>query len=279
MSDVRSGSTLLENILSNSPEIVSVGELIHLHAYLNKGDVGKVFEWKCSCGKDFNTCEFWSKIFSSLKEHGIIDVKKTSVFKSKDLNFRKRLESIHLPENEQIINHVDKIYETIFDISNKSFIVDSSKNEIQLAALIKYSRYNIKVIYIKRDIRAVVLSKLKWQIKLGLKQTNIFKLLLATKIKNNIQNTTFGKVVKKNDRLKLNYGEIANDVPGTLNKIFKFTGIEPYTSPKFMEMHNNHSVGGTPNRERREISYDNSWKAEIATKPFFRMVGKFIDFI
>ena len=61
MSDVRSGSTLLENILSNAPNTLSVGELHHLDSHLYKGKWGRPWNWTCSCGKSIDNCKFWNK--------------------------------------------------------------------------------------------------------------------------------------------------------------------------------------------------------------------------
>src|SRR5690606_1433908 len=103
------------------------------------------------------------------------------------------------------------------------------------------------------------------------------KQLLATKITYNIQKKTFNKLVKVGEGLKLNYNDLTNDVPATLTKIINFTGINHFPAPTYMEMHNNHSIGGTPNREKRLIRYDDSWKKKAAKRPIFRLVGKIID--
>ena len=62
ISDRRSGSTLLENILSKSIEIVSIGELAMLKGHIEKNGPGDLWNWNCSCGKTIMQCEFWSKV-------------------------------------------------------------------------------------------------------------------------------------------------------------------------------------------------------------------------
>ena len=49
ISDRRSGSTLLENILSKSNETVSVGELAMLKGHILKEGPGEIWNWNCSC--------------------------------------------------------------------------------------------------------------------------------------------------------------------------------------------------------------------------------------
>src|SRR5689334_5320337 len=64
MADNRSGSTLLENILSKSDECFSVGELAMLKGHLLKEGHGENWNWKCSCGQPLDKCIFWSPIIS-----------------------------------------------------------------------------------------------------------------------------------------------------------------------------------------------------------------------
>src|SRR5207237_7541437 len=59
MADVRSGSTLLENILSKSDETVSVGELALLKGHILHRGPGIKWNWNCSCGTPVMECSFW----------------------------------------------------------------------------------------------------------------------------------------------------------------------------------------------------------------------------
>src|SRR5206468_10691536 len=68
MSDNRSGSTLLENILSKSDECFSVGELAMLKGHLLKTGPGANWNWNCSCGQAFNECPFWLAIIKKTYE-------------------------------------------------------------------------------------------------------------------------------------------------------------------------------------------------------------------
>ena len=112
---------------------MSVGELHHLSSHLNKGKCGKTWDWKCSCGSNFDNCAFWSKVLCSLKEKGLYDINQTHVVKNNGLKFSSQMSSINIYQNKGTIKTVDNIYESIFKVTGKSFIVDSSKNEIQLA--------------------------------------------------------------------------------------------------------------------------------------------------
>jgi hypothetical protein len=66
ISDRRSGSTLLENILSKSVETVSVGELAMLKGHIEKDGPGELWNWTCSCGQPIMQCEFWSEVLGNI---------------------------------------------------------------------------------------------------------------------------------------------------------------------------------------------------------------------
>jgi hypothetical protein len=71
ISDRRSGSTLLENILSKSAETVSIGELAMLKGHIAKDGPGELWDWNCSCGKPIMQCEFWSKVLAGIYDDSL----------------------------------------------------------------------------------------------------------------------------------------------------------------------------------------------------------------
>src|SRR5881397_149559 len=68
ISDRRSGSTLLENILSKSSEVTSVGELAMLKGHILKQGPGERWNWNCSCGNSVMECVFWRSVLKDTYE-------------------------------------------------------------------------------------------------------------------------------------------------------------------------------------------------------------------
>lgn len=66
ISDKRSGSTLLENILSKSNEAVSLGEVAMLKNHILKEGPGEKWGWNCSCGEALENCTFWSQVLQKI---------------------------------------------------------------------------------------------------------------------------------------------------------------------------------------------------------------------
>src|SRR4051812_18760823 len=135
MADVRSGSTLLENILSKSNETVSVGELALLKGHILHQGPGVKWNWNCSCGTPVLKCDFWEDALKG------VDVKASNFNTAIDWNYRssrmmigsmlpsvlkKALFKINARKiNKDTILTLNTIYKNIFQATGKPFIIDS----------------------------------------------------------------------------------------------------------------------------------------------------------
>lgn len=273
MSDVRSGSTLLENILSNAPNTISVGELHHLDSHLYKGKWGKTWNWACSCGKSLNECKFWKTVFSNLEKKNI-KVSNTSI-----RPISKDNKSNIVDYNLEVIKHIDEIYDAIFEENDVNIIIDSSKNTAHGQLLYNNSKYNIKIIYLKRDIRAVAISKAKWAEKFKQNEKNLFNILRRTKI-HDIKLKKALKTIDPNRLIEIKYEALAKEPQQTIEQLVQKFGLPSFEVPEYMDFSNNHTIGGTPNRfEKSPIKYDDKWKKISKRKPVFHVVGKTLDLL
>jgi hypothetical protein len=261
VSDVRSGSTLLENILAKSDDIISVGELHHLDSHIHKGVWGKTWNWNCSCGVSVKNCIFWSRIFETMKLESPFDIKHTQL----------SLSDSH--KDKKIISQLDSIYDAIKLTSSNQIIVDSSKKPNQAVALYTKSKHDFKIIYLTRDVRAVAISKSKWSKKFNVKGSSLYKSLFAT-FKYRLLCERLLCCISKEDIYQLNYESLLDNSSDVLNQVSKFLNVSNITMPRYMELENDHTIGGTPNRfEKREIKIDNGWISISNNKPLFNCLG------
>jgi hypothetical protein len=282
ISDRRSGSTLLENILSKSTETVSVGELAMLKGHIIKQGPGEIWNWNCSCGKPVLQCGFWSKVLAGIYDENF-ETKITWPYKSLKVLLNSLLpvavkstllNLIHTKKNKHTVEELNKIYTAIATVSNKKFIVDSSKDPIQALAVNECKNVDAKFIWLSRDLRAITFSKLKrWKVNKRsdkkpletLTDSFYYKKLCAATL----------KCINQNNTIKIDYEALAANPQNELDKICDKFGIQKYTAPEFMELSNDHTIAGTPGRfERKKIAADNSWKGFYQHNKMLDVLGK-----
>lgn len=272
MSDNRSGSTLLENILSKSQECFSVGELAMLKGHLLKQGPGERWNWNCSCGKGFKECSFWGPVLQQAQiendEEFVTNV--TWSFKSKVLVFYsffpfffgswlKKVD--RRPNTARVIKTLNRLYPLIGRQSGKKFVIDSSKNPVQAFSVYHNSKtVDVKLVWLKRDIRAIAASKRKWKELNKKREKSLFRLLWDIFYYKQVCSAVV-KMAKPEDVLVLDYETLATNLQPTLDQICNQFGLSNYEAPVYMELFDDHTVAGTPGRfTKKPIQYDASWK-------------------
>ena len=279
VSDSRSGSTLLEFILSQSDIVSSIGEVHHLDSHLNEEKWGTQWDWQCSCGDKISQCSFWRKVLDDLKVKGFPEIRNTEFIRqnSNPLSFGNSTYKVD-GNFDFTLRLLQEIYSSVLHIDETEVVIDSSKNIHQFRALHENSDMDLNLIFIVRDIRAVVLSKRKWQVKYGQKLTNLFVLLFMTKFKYFMQRRVYSQICKSK-RIFIKYENLANYSKDTISEINKQFNIPQFNVPEYMIRQDNHSIGGTPNRMKKKIQLDNSWRNESLKKPFFHFIGWFLNLL
>lgn len=289
VSDRRSGSTLLENILSKSGETTSVGELSMLHGHILKAGPGERWNWTCSCGDPVNVCRFWSPVLQQTwnRDQSVFNTNIAWNFKSKKMLavallpmfFRKRLPGIiGAPKNKHVQSTLYSLYATIFAQTGKPFIVDSSKDPLQALCIYRGKRdFDVKIIWLKRDLRAIAVSKSKWKELNVKKQKTIGKLLLDVFYFRRISKAVIG-FFKKEDVLTIHYEALARQTQQQLEMATAAFNMQPYKAPEYMLAENDHTIGGTPNRfSKRPIVYDEGWKESYKSNRFLYVAGGLLN--
>lgn len=266
--DSRSGTTLLENVLAKSHEIISVGELRNLSDHIQRSGQGIAWNWNCSCGKPLSECVFWDKILNNLKVNNI------------DVNQTTKIVEGNIDQEIETINFIGKIYESIFDeFTNINFIVDSSKIPYQGYRIYKALDYDVKVIYLKRDIRAVSLSKKKWILKKHNITYSVYRKMIST-LMVRLACNKFYKRIENEDKILIHYEYLSKQTNRVITDIRDKFDIEYFDTPEYMYLKDDHTIGGSPNRfKKRKIKYDSNWEKEIKYKPLFRMIGKILSYL
>tara|TARA_B100000029_G_scaffold339371_1_gene331583 strand:+ start:692 stop:1648 length:957 start_codon:yes stop_codon:yes gene_type:complete len=159
----RSGSTVLDTVLGNHPDTISVGELSNVHrsAWLNN-------EF-CACGDRAGDCEFWSDVKSRWQAMSPgVTVQSYLGLRDRFERFRPaalwRTEAAALWQTSAARTYLEQtghLLEAIAGVSGRRVIVDSSKTPLRARWLFRVPGIDVRLIHLVRDSRAVAWSRKK----------------------------------------------------------------------------------------------------------------------
>jgi hypothetical protein len=292
----RSGGTILGRILDCSDDIIFVG---NIKDFWRKGLKRNN---KCSCGERFETCNFWKNVtkeyINSFPSINIEEVTKefqqiekwSNYFKLKKIVFNKKDNSLK-PLLEKFLEHNEKLYEIVSNLSGKKIIVDSSRNTGRLLALSLLNEFELYPINIIRDPRGVINSLINKDISNynEIRHSSILNLLhwnaknyFSMNIMEGLNTTSSINILYKNFTVQ------PATVIEELKKMFNCTLNYEVDSGKFsINLGAGHIFSG--NRERHKsgkiiITEDIEWKEELSwlhkvltliiSVPLFRYIVK-----
>lgn len=275
-----SGSTLLTFLLSTHPQIASIGELGI--APRSKEDLVPE-EYLCSCRAPVRDCGFWQRVSQEMAERG-----HTFDIWEADLEFRARdggvaggltdvllravqrgpvLEKVrdaglHLipgarRERDRVLSRIESLVDVVSRIKGCEVFLDSSKRPERATLMQRSGNFDMRVIHLVRDGRAVSWSTMK-HLKVG--PHDAARSWLADN-----QGSEHARRYFPPDRwMTLRYEDLCADPNGTLARIHAFAGL-----PSRNGFHNfraiDHHIIGNQMRlsSTSEIRLDESWKQAL----------------
>ncbi len=156
----RSGSTLLERILGESPSVACLGEVVHLWQR------ALIDDELCACGEPFSRCPLWQEIgkeafggWSRVDPHRVLalrdQVDRQRHLVRTALPFASR--SVRKPLREYA-GYYAAVYRAAATVTGATTVVDSSKHASLAFALTHDPEIDLRVLHIVRDPRAVAYS-------------------------------------------------------------------------------------------------------------------------
>lgn len=153
-----SGSTLLDVVLGNHPEIASHGELVNLSRD------GWISNEYCSCGERANDCPFWRDVRRAWLERASVDgvesyAELQNAFERYGSWPRLLLERRRpSPRFRAYAEHTRALFETLREVSGKPILLDSSKVPLRAFALAMTPGVDLRLVHLVRDGRGVAVS-------------------------------------------------------------------------------------------------------------------------
>ena len=156
----RSGSTILARVLAGSRSAVSVGELSLLWERAVRLDE------LCGCGERFSMCVFWNAVgdrafggWGNLDLDEIRSWARTSARHRNNWNVSSSRLRRHVQDaGRQYAELYARLYVAIAEVADGGVVVDSSKDPILAALVLRYTNVDLRILHLVRDVRGVAFS-------------------------------------------------------------------------------------------------------------------------
>ncbi|MFJ9418689.1 sulfotransferase [Streptomyces sp. NPDC101227] len=163
---MRSGSTLLGNVLNELPGVLHVGEL---HYLWQNGVLESGTNSACGCGLGLSDCPLWSAVLKAagsatpdatatahhmtMRQHALLRTRHT-----RSRLAEARGEAPAAPGIPELLDRTADIYRQVAREGGERLIVDGSKYPAEAAALLGRTDLDVRVLHVVRDPRATALS-------------------------------------------------------------------------------------------------------------------------
>ena len=156
----RSGSTLVDRILGQTPGVCSVGELVFLW------ERGLLADERCGCGEAFSACPFWTEV--GMRSFGGWDRIDPAVMlqRQRAVDRNRFIPLMRLPRASPTYRRrlrsyseaLRRVYASVAAISGAALVVDSSKHASTATLLAHVPGIAPRVAHLVRDPRGVAWS-------------------------------------------------------------------------------------------------------------------------
>ncbi|MEU8188709.1 sulfotransferase family protein [Micromonospora carbonacea] len=276
----RSGSTLLELILAQHPDVSAVGEVVHLWERALGGDE------RCGCGERFTACDFWQRV----GEHafgGWSAVDRAEVLALKDAVDRTRhiprlaraeLPAAQLDEVRRYADLYTRIYAAAMAVTGALLVVDSSKHASTAFALRWADDLDLRVLHLVRDSRAVAYSWAKQVRRPEVVDTEAYMPTFSPFTVSKLwtaQNAAFHLLATRAPVVRLRYEDFTADPRGTVARLRRFAGLpdDPEAlrvlDPSPAPLRRAHSIAGNPlrfNAGPLRVRQDDAWRTALPSR-------------
>ena len=277
LGDSRSGSTLLQHLLSVQEGVTALGEVHRLQKLVRSGE-------PCTCSRPVGECPFWRKI-ASCAELSINAARTSTAFQpfrrwpaqvaawtALRLGLERPARRL-LWREQQVTANCLAFYEAAGELTGSQVVVDSSKIPEQFLHLYLADRDLVRPVLLVRDGRAVVWSKMQRVRALGVQQASRRWAAVSRKM------LALQKVLSAPDRDFVYYEELCRDPAAVLESILSRVDVAVQTIDLSALPAERHDLGGSPRfraRAPHKIEADERWRTEMpkeALASFERIAG------
>jgi hypothetical protein len=293
LSDVRSGSTLLDQCLGGNPRIASLGEVHWLAAYVtqDRSQYDPEHPLVCACGLPVPDCPFWTEVSRELgrpltslrsrqglkreSHEGFLTIATRHVprrlIKTRPWIYRSPLVRA-LFDGSRLGKDCIDLYDAVSKVSGKPVCTDSSKSAFRFRDVYQLDPHRTYAIVLARDYRAVVYSKMK-------RGATLESAALGWR-RAMEQCDALTRDLPARNVLRMTYEHFCEEPRTTLERICRFLDVEFAESMLGRSTGDSHHIGGSPTKfepGRSTISLDRSYERQFEARDLQRLgaiVGK-----
>ncbi|MET9374503.1 sulfotransferase [Streptomyces sp. NPDC002992] len=268
---MRSGSTLLGNVLNEVPGVRHVGELFYLW---RNGVLGAGTNSSCGCGSPLRACPLWSGILAGLPE-GSAEATAHRMATLQQALLRTRHTPARLAEARgerptapgvtELLDHSASVYRQVAALGGDRLIVDGSKYPAEAAALLGRADLDVRVLHIVRDPRATALSYRSAKDYIDpMSPARSSGYWTAFNLASELVGRTAGERY-----LRIRHEDLARSPREVTTQVLRFAGLDaesPVDAEGRIPLGANHTVTGNPDRLRRgvtQIRPDERWRTKL----------------
>jgi len=273
----RSGSTLLDLLLNNHPQIQSLGEFHRLTLF------ARTNQDPCTCGKRILQCPFWQSVQQAAQKKlkvgpdvplittldPMIRPDAVSSFVNVLQLFSLYLGNLSLHRLSNIMGgrpHSEAVknfyfwYDTIRQVTGSQIIVDSTKEPRRLKLLYLHAPRRMKIISMVRDGRAVVASWLRRN------PHRSMEILAKSWIAARRRTTWMLMSIPKENMMVVKYEALCRNPKGVMQNVCSFLEVPFMQRVLTLRKDISHNISGNPMRFRKsefKIELDERWQTEL----------------
>ena len=270
----RSGSTLLDTVLSDQPGIFGAGELCNLLSAMD------VWHSYCACGRRSADCPVWTSIREQWSRIANADVaQEYPALQSRIERIRTYLRhSGRFLEDHSTARYLElsrALFEAIAKVTGATTIVDSSKRPIRALALSQIDGLEFRTVHLVRDVRGAAHSirqRFDSDPRGGIMNAMSGKSVARTAMSWTLVNAIANRVRNRlGDRAALvRYEDFVTRPTETLRRLSAFAGVDLSTTAHKLEQGGafkaGHTIEGNRLRmhERIELRPDIRWRKQMS---------------
>jgi len=291
LSDTRSGSTLVDQLLAANQDVVTIGEIHWLAAYVkqDRNMYDPAHPLNCSCGDPVSRCSYWQSVsdaanyplenFKLRPNFYTIDKSKQSQRKISTRIKRRIIRFINQYPSAYRIKAIEmfyggtkmaadsiRLYDAIHQVTGAKCIVDSSKGSYRFWSVFRKVPERTRVILLARDYRAVTYSKMK--------RGRTLEAAAHGWLERALQMEALTRGIDDKSVLRLNYESLCNNPQEELERLCKFLDLTYSNDMLSRPSEGIHHIGGSPSKfdeKKSEIRLDQSYQGAFSESELNKM--------